>query len=201
MQERRINAISDYAWGAATPNASEASSSKGAGRMLGLQGGTSLGVQELLRKLAWQWQAQGLRIAGVVEEQAEGTRKGAGGVVLRSLVSGAEYALYQDLGPLSTACCLDPGGVSEACQAALDDIARSDVVVLSKFGKLEADGGGLLDAFIVAAEHNRPVLTSVSSLFGERYLEFVGPWGALAPPEEGLLHTWFRHVMRAASCA
>jgi hypothetical protein len=59
----------------------------------------------------------------------------------------------------------------------------------------------LLDAFIVAAEHNRPVLTSVSSLFGERYLEFVGPWGVLAPPEEGLLHTWFRHVMRAASCA
>jgi hypothetical protein len=41
-------------------------------------------------------------------------------------------------------------------------IAECDLVVLSKFGKLEAGGSGLLPVFMAARSLCKPVLTSVS---------------------------------------
>jgi hypothetical protein len=207
MQERYVNVVSGNTLQAAGSGSGcdvlGSAGSLGPRRIVGVQGDTTLRVQALLGSLAHQWQARGLRIAGIVEEHSGEERSGDGcksatGTVLRNLASGARYRLYQDLGPLSTACCLDPGSVSEACQAILDDIAASDLVVLSKFGKLEAERNGLMDAFIAAVEHDRPVLTAVSPAFSERYLEFVGPWGSLAPPEEELLHAWSQHVIGSA---
>ncbi len=52
---------------------------------------------------------------------------------------GPPMKFFQDLGAGSTACNLDPSGFVKACEAverAMEDGA--DVVVLSKFGKLEA---------------------------------------------------------------
>lgn len=131
-----------------------------------------------------------MRVAGVVEEASHGVRKRDGGSALRNLRSGARYALYQDLGPHSTACCLDQRGIADACQHVIDDLAHSDIVVLSKFGKLEAERGGLLQAFVAAALIEKPVITAVAPGFSARYLAFVGPFGSVVPADEEALHAW-----------
>jgi len=64
------------------------------------------------------------------------------------------------------ACHLDPGGVLAAGEAVCRDVtAGCDLVVLSKFGKLEAARGGLAGAFAAAFAAHVPVLTSVGAPF------------------------------------
>lgn len=169
-------------------------------RIVAVAGADGIAIQELLTRLAQRWMAGGVRVAGVVEETSPGLPKSCGGARLRNLRTAAAYEIYQDLGPRSTACCLDARGFAEACQHVVDDIAECDVVVLSKFGKLEADRGGLLAAFTAAALLEKPVLTAVSPAFADSYRGFVGPFGGFVPPDEDMLHAWGR-LARAPSMA
>ncbi len=163
-------------------------------RIVAVQGGESADIQALLSSLAEHWRASGLKVVGVVEDITPGVRKACGGSLLRNVRSGARYPLYQDLGPHSTACCLDPAGVAAACQDIISEMDACDVVILSKFGKLEAERSGLLDAFVRAGFLDKPVLTSASPTFSPSYLGFVGQFGALAPADEHSLNAWMsRH--------
>ena len=161
-------------------------------RIVAVQGGDSDTIQMLLARLARRWMADGTRIAGVVEETAPGLRKACGGARLRNLGTGTTYEIYQDLGPHSTACCLDAHGFAEACQHIVDGMASCDIVVLSKFGKLEHERGGFLAAFTAAAVLEKPVITAVSPAFNASYLAFVGPCGTIVQPDEERLYTWGR---------
>lgn len=151
----------------------------------------------MLASLTSQWTADGLRVAGLVEVTHQGVRKANGGATLRSVHSDEHFELYQDLGPLSTACCLNPTGVANACQAILSQLDTCDIAVLSKFGKLEAERGGLFQAFVVAAMQGKPVLTSVAPPFQSAYLSFVGPLGAIVPPDEAYLSAWAQNTRHA----
>jgi len=159
-------------------------------RIVAVQGASGDAIQALLTRLAARWTADGLRVAGAIEASADGARKGSGGTYLRNLGTGTAYAIYQDLGPHSTACCLDGRGFAEACQHVVDDMAACDVVVLSKFGKLEAERGGLLSAFAAAALLDKPVITAVSPTFNAGYRAFVGHYGTVVPPDEEDLYAW-----------
>lgn len=163
--------------------------------VVALQGTESAIIQSMLAAMADTWRSNGLHVAGVVEDIQPGLPKACGGASLRNLGSGASYSLYQDLGPHSTACCLDAAGVAEACHDVVGDIEQCDIVVLSKFGKLEADRGGLLQAFIDAAAMNKPVLTSVSPMFTASYLSFVGEFGAVFPADEDVVSSWVRRAL------
>lgn len=72
----------------------------------------------------------------------------------------------------------------------LDDLPDCDLVVLSEFGKLESERGGLLAAFVAAALLEKPVITAVSPAFSASYLAYVGPFGTVVPPDEETLHAW-----------
>lgn len=163
-------------------------------RIVAVQGADGGAIQDLLATLARRWTADGRRIVGVVEETRPGLRKSAGGAFLRNLRTGGLYDIYQDLGPQSTACCLDASEFAEACPDILQDLSTCDAVVLSKFGKLEAERSGLLAAFTAAALLEKPVITSVSPMFADCYLAFVGQFGAIVPPDEESLHAWGRKL-------
>ena len=81
----------------------------------------------------------------------------------------------QDLGRESQACSLDAGGVAAACAAVLQAMERGvDVVVLSKFGKLEASGGGLIDCFAAAAGAGVPCVVGVAPVRAPPLRDFAG---------------------------
>src|SRR3546814_15714093 len=83
--------------------------------------------------------------------------------VLRDVASGARYPIHLVLSPAGTSCHLDARGVETACSSVLDQVQSSDLVVLSKFGKLEAMHKGLFPAFEAAIASGKPVMTTVSS--------------------------------------
>ncbi|TPN77559.1 DUF2478 domain-containing protein [Mesorhizobium sp. CU2] len=130
-----------------------------AGKLIAaIVGAESTLIQKLLVEAVSDWRRAGLTVCGVVEEAAGRSCSG----FLRNLETGAEFAMYLDEPPVHTSCHLDELGVVDACASVVDRVAASDLVVLSKFGKLEAVGSGLFEAFETAIALGKPVLTSVA---------------------------------------
>lgn len=169
-------------------------------RIAVVQGAPGAAIQEMFRDLAERWRPM-LRIAGVIAEDhgLPGRKCRAG--YLRSIATGTRYPIFQDLGPGAEACHLEGGGALAAAAAVTKDIAAGcDLVLLSKFGKLEAARQGLAGAFRAALEANVPVLTSVSPAFEKAWTEFASPLFITLPAETEQIESWWRNVCRAPAC-
>ncbi|MCW2274462.1 DUF2478 domain-containing protein [Rhodoblastus acidophilus] len=144
---------------------------------------------------------EGLRLAGVIEARDPGAGA-CGALSLIDLATGARISISQKLGPGSTACNLDPGGVADACAAAQRAIAAgADLVALSKFGKLEADGGGLRDAFASAGESGLPVITTLHPSLREDFFRFAGDLAEAIAPEPQALDAWWSELFAQSRAA
>jgi hypothetical protein len=162
-----------------------------------VQGAQGSDIQRLLRYAASGW-SRSARIVGVVEDVAgpDGSLCKAG--QLTSLANGARFSIFQDQGINADGCSVDPENALSAGEAVARDIAAGcDLVVLSKFGKLEAEQkGGLLTAFVAAAEAQIPILTSVSPKFEAVWRQFTEGAYLGLPADRAALDEWWR-TMRA----
>jgi hypothetical protein len=143
-------------------------------QIVALQGAPSVVIQTLLADIAAKLTRRGLRVVGVVEHSAGGPNpcKSMG---LRSLRDGRVFSISQNLGPGSQACNLHSEGLALACAAVQEQIAHgADVAIISKFGKQEGIGGGLIDAFGAAIAAGVPIITSVSPAMMDEWRQFAG---------------------------
>jgi hypothetical protein len=155
-----------------------------------IQGAPGALVQRLFGKLVDRWRPS-LRLAGVVAEDHGLADRACSAGYLRSLGSGERFQIFQDLGPGAKACHLAGEGALAAAVAVQRDIAGGcDLVLLNKFGKLEASGGGLREAFSEAIESGVPVLTSVSPTFATAWTEFAGSRFVVLPAEDDRIEAW-----------
>jgi hypothetical protein len=159
-----------------------------------VQGAASAEVQDLFRALVQRWRSS-VRLAGVVAEDHGLTDRACSAGYLRSLGNDERFAIFQDRGPGSRGCHLDSAGVSLAADAVRRDIAVGcELVLLSKFGKLEANGGGLHDAFSAAIAAGVPVLTSVSAAVAEPWQGFAGPLFETVPADAERIEAWWKQA-------
>jgi hypothetical protein len=118
---------------------------------------------------------RGARLAGLVQERGcDGQRSALPDVCVRDIVTGETLDIMQDLGRDATGCRVDPAAVAVA--AGWLDAARTtapDLLVVSRFGRLESEGGGMLMEIGQAFADGLPLLICVPS----RYL---GAWDAFA---------------------
>jgi hypothetical protein len=169
------------------------------GIVAAVQGTPSSSVQEMFRALVGRWRSSA-RIAGVIEEDHGLGERACSAGQLRSIVDGRSYPIFQDLGPDSEACHLDGAGAVSASEAVRRDIAAGcDLVLLSKFGKLEAAGAGLAPAFAAAVEAGVPLLTSVSPAFQTAWEHFAAPQAVVLPADADSIEAWWRAVDRKVS--
>lgn len=160
-----------------------------------LQGASSVTIQALLNDFAAQAAWQGHRVAGVIELAIGAAAGGLRRRVVRDLSTGTVMSISQDLGQGSVACNLDPSGVIDACAAVERGIAAgADIVVLSKFGKLEADRSGLSGAFRAAIGAELPVLTAVSPAMTAAWSRFAGPFAQFIPANARAIDAWWAGV-------
>ena len=166
--------------------------------ILALQGGDREAIQSLLAETARRLAAQGVRVLGVVEDLTPGCAHED--VLLLDLVSGETNRLHQDLGPGAAGCSLDPAGLAAAsagvARAIADRLAEggdlSDtVVVLSKFGRQEAEGRGLTAAFHAAVAGELCVITSVSPGITAEWEGFAGDLAQLRPAVPASIDAWW----------
>lgn len=171
-----------------------------------VQGAESAAIQQLLADFCSGWQ-QRARIVGVIEDQQSdpgscgpnlsrklGVSRKSGH--LRNLAGGRSFPIFQDLGSGSTGCALDGPSLVEAGEQVRRDIAGGcDLVVLSKFGKFEAENGsGLLPAFIDAIEAGAIVLTSVAPKFMAAWEAFADPFYVAVPADRDAIEAWWNEA-------
>lgn len=162
------------------------------GSIAALRSKSTFEIQHVLESFAERRLKAGLRVAGVIEI-ADASAKGACRArALREFGAGALFPIAQDLGAGSTACNLDTAGLAAACANVLSAVERgADVVVLSKFGKLEAGGGGLIDCFAAAIEAALPCVASVPFPLAGSFAEWAGDFLEWVEPSESALEEWW----------
>lgn len=169
-------------------------------RIAALQGASCAAIQTLLNDFALRAARHGHKIAGVVELARDEAGGACGWRAVRDLSTGTVISISQNLGHGSTACNLDPSGLIEACAAVERAIAAgADLVILSKFGKVEAERGGLRDGFSAAIGAGLPILTAVSPAMTAAWQLFAGPLSQFIPADAGVVDTWWSDV-RAGNC-
>lgn len=162
-----------------------------------VQGADSIVIRHLLADFHARWQ-QRAKIVGVIERAiaADGNPAGQRQRLLDhlyNLAGGRSFPIFQNLGAGSTGCALDGASLVEAGEQVRRDIAAGgDLVILSKFGKFEAENGsGLLPAFVAAIEAERPILTSVAPKFMPAWNNFANPFYVIVPANPQAIDAWW----------
>jgi hypothetical protein len=158
-----------------------------------IRGAPSATIQPLLRTLADRW-VRYARVAGVVAEDHGLADRPCSAGFLRNIGTDEWFPIFRDPGPGSTVCHLDGSGARSATAAVQREIATGcDVVILSKFGKLEAAGEGLFAAFTSAIDAGIPLLTAVSPAFDAAWTNLV-PSFTVVPADIGEIEAWWRAI-------
>jgi hypothetical protein len=164
-----------------------------ANRIAVIDDAESTASQPLLAAATARWRDAGAKVAGVIAETHGIAGRTCGAGFLRDIASGRPYSIYRDAVPTNTTCHLDASGVEAACANLRDQIPACDLVVLSKFGKLEAMNAGLATAFAAAIAAGTPVLTTVSAKHRDAWRAFVSGATRVAA-NEAALDAWWRSV-------
>ena len=143
---------------------------------------------------------QGARVAGLVQEHGLRDECGPHRVYVRDIDGGFHHSIMQDLGRSSSGCSVDPEAIALAAVrlgAAVD--RRPNLLVVNRFGRLESEGGGMVDEIGGAVVEDIPLLICVS----ERYLD---AWNAFAdgldvklPPDARAVQTWWAQLAEGST--
>ena len=164
-----------------------------AGRIATVMGADSATTQALFATVVADWRASGAKVVGVIGEAHGLPDRTCSAGILRDIVSGKPYQIYLETAPNNTSCHIDTAGVETACAAVLNHVLTSDLIVLSKFGKLEAMRRGLAAAFEAAVAAGKPVLTTVSDKHRDAW-QALAPDAILLAADEAVIQAWWRAV-------
>ncbi|MBN8486668.1 MAG: DUF2478 domain-containing protein [Burkholderiales bacterium] len=143
----------------------------------------SLDMDTLLAQAAARAQTAGLRVRGLVMTWPDGAAA-CGAMVLKDVQTGESFLVSQDLGPGATGCRVDTQGFARASvvlRRALDEQPLPDLVVINRFGGLEAEGEGLAEELMALVAAEVPVLTAVADKHAQAWARFSGEWPLMEP--------------------
>lgn len=157
-------------------------------------------VDELLDAVARALQARGHRVAGTLQRE---TPQGPGCCAvmhLEDVASGERFRISQELGAGSRGCRLDPQALAEVSGRLLAAIGPgTDLVVLNRFGKGEADGHGFRSVIERACLLGVPVLTAVREAYEPAWRDFTADAGELLGPDAGEALRWAEQAIARRS--
>lgn len=128
----------------------------------------------LSRRLAGLLMGAGVRTAGFVQHDEERPGRSRCDMVLENLQTGVRIQISEDRGAEARGCRLDPN----ALVAAVEDVRASltpevQVLVLSKFGKSEAEGSGYRPLIAQGLELGLPIIVGVPRRNIENWRHFA----------------------------
>jgi nucleoside-triphosphatase THEP1 len=128
-----------------------------------------------LRRIVSRYEAAGRRLAGVVQRDTPRDGRARCDMTLEDLSTGTAIAISQDRGPNARGCHLDLGEMARAIHLASAALERApDILVLNKFGRTEAEGGGFRWLIAAAIEAGVPVLIAVPYRNLDPWRSFAG---------------------------
>ena len=152
------------------------------------RGDTDLLLETVARKLL----EHGFCVRGTVQVNSERDCEGPCDMDVRVLPDGPVIRISQSLGKGSKGCRLDPEALEDAVglvSAGLDQ--PTDVLIVNKFGKHEADGRGFRPVIGEALSRGIPVLVGLNSLNNDAFEAFTGGLVDHLPPDPAGIVNWF----------
>lgn len=149
------------------------------------------GLDRFLAGFADRVAVRGLRVAGAVQHSDILPGGVRGDMRLRILPSGAEIVISQRLGAAAQGCRLDPGALESAVMAVAQSLQNgTQLLILNKFGKQEADGRGFAPLIADALGRDIPVLLGVNAKNLTAFQGFEGGMATRLPPDEVAVMRW-----------
>ena len=159
-------------------------------------------TDSLLASLAEILIEQGMRIRGAVQINRDGGNNGPCDMDVKVLPDGPFIRISQSRGKEARGCRLDPSALEAAVGLVETSFAEgADLLIVSKFGKHEAEGRGFRALVAEAVAREIPVLVGLSGLNEPAFKDYAGGLATeLAPCLEELL-TWLEVKNIGAECS
>jgi hypothetical protein len=146
-------------------------------------------VDVLFAQVRAALEGDGLRVGGVVQSPCEET------IYATHIETGRRVDLMQHLGSCATGCRLDTGALAEVAGLLAQSLAeRPDLLLVSRFGRIEVEGGGFLAEIGEAALAGQPTLIGVSRKFEAGWRAYAGDFAATLPCDIGAVLAWRRSL-------
>jgi nucleoside-triphosphatase THEP1 len=145
----------------------------------------------LLAEFVQDLVTRGYRVVGLIQ-----TRLSDGGAAVRVLPTGETIPLAPRRDTRLPASRPDPCDLAEAA-ARVDALipTGADLVIINRFGKLEAEGTGLVDEIARALSFDIPVLVAVPEFRFSEWLSFCRGMGVKLPCRDGSLQSWWNAMI------
>lgn len=162
-----------------------------AGRVAAVVYPIGFDIDGLLGQVVAQLRGRGLRLGGLLQHNIPVEGQVCANMVIEDVVSGKRILISQDRGRLARGCRLDATGLAEAAPllAALVDMPL-DLVVVSKFGKQEAGGGGIRAELAIVLLAGHRVVVAVSETLTHEWDAFLGEPGTRLAPQAEVILDW-----------
>ncbi len=144
----------------------------------------------LLSRFAQYLIASGLRVCGTVQINTERAKSHACDMDIQVLPDGPVLRISQALGAGSRGCRLDPAALETAVHAVSDRLEGADVLIINKFGKMEAEGRGFRAVMAESVALGIPILTGLNGLNEAAFAQFADGYAQALAPEMGALCHW-----------
>lgn len=157
------------------------------------EAGQGEAVDTLLRTLAADMRAKGLKLAGAVQWNEPKAGQTRCDMVLEDLATGTRYDVSANQRGDAPACRLNAHALEDVAGIVASSIVPGlDLVVLNRFGKQEAAKGGFRAVIEAAIANELPILTALNSAHRTLWHQFTGGEGTFIAADEAELRNWCR---------
>lgn len=158
--------------------------------------GEAKSLDDLLRAVAAEMMARGIRIAGTIQRNEAGPGNACAHMVLEDLVSSRAFDISVPAPTKTPACSLDPAALEDVAghvTATLD--ATIEFVMVNRYGKQEVLACGLRSVIEQAVAEEIPVLTALCRTHLENWSAFVGDEWTQLPMDRLAILEWCSSVV------
>lgn len=141
-------------------------------------------IDGVLAGIAGHLAAQGYSLGGLVQIGKPRAGRSRCDMILEDLGSGEQVEISEDRGPLARGCMLAVPQLVYAMQLATRSLERPcDLLIVNKFGKTEAEGGGFRTLIVEAMNRDIPILIAVPAANLESWRHFAAGFAIEVPVE------------------
>lgn len=150
-------------------------------------------IDAVFAQLRAALEARGLRVGGVVQSPCAET------IYAVHIETGRSLDLMQDLGACASGCRLDGGALAEAAGLLAQSLVQKpDLLLISRFGRAEAEGGGFLAEIGEAAASGQPTLIGVARKREAEWRAFAADFATSLPCDLEAALAWRLRLAAAA---
>lgn len=154
------------------------------------------GIDLMLAAIVAELRSRGVRLAGTLQWNAPSQAGPCLDMVLEDIHTGQRINVTENRGAVARGCRLDSRALEDVAgltRASLDD--DIDLVIVNKFAKCEADGGGLRQVIETAVAGGIPVLVGLNTAHRAAWEAFAGGATHWLTADADAVRAWCRSVL------